>query len=128
MQEEIAARFRASSGPSPGGRGTGHDDRPGLPWAPGVVTMDDVIRRQPGVQETDAIPVPITGSEPASTSEPIDGNGAIPPLRDGDRLSRDEFERRYDAMPHLKKAELIEGVVSVPSPVGWENHGEPHST
>jgi Uma2 family endonuclease len=90
--------------------------------------MDDVIRRQPGVQETDAMPVPITGSEPATTSEPIDGNGAIPPLRDGDRLSRDEFERRYDAMPHLKKAELIEGVVSVPSPVGCEHHGEPHST
>ena len=29
----------------------------------------------------------------------------------GDRLTRDEFERRYEAMPHLKKAELIEGVV-----------------
>lgn len=28
----------------------------------------------------------------------------------GDRLTRQEFERRYDAMPHIKKAELIEGV------------------
>ena len=34
-----------------------------------------------------------------------------PPLEQGDRLTRDEFERRYDAMPNLKKAELIEGVV-----------------
>ncbi|MBL8730239.1 MAG: Uma2 family endonuclease, partial [Planctomycetes bacterium] len=37
----------------------------------------------------------------------------IPELCAGDRLTRDEFERRYDAMPHLKKAELIEGVVYV---------------
>jgi hypothetical protein len=35
----------------------------------------------------------------------------IPFLEPGDRLTRDEFERRYSAMPNLKKAELIEGVV-----------------
>jgi Uma2 family endonuclease len=38
----------------------------------------------------------------------------VPELCDGDRLSRAEFERRYEAMPHLKKAELIEGVVYLP--------------
>jgi hypothetical protein len=32
----------------------------------------------------------------------------IPPLENGDRLTCFEFERRYAAMPHLKKAELIE--------------------
>lgn len=31
---------------------------------------------------------------------------AIPPLENGDRLTRIEFERRYAAMPHLKNAEL----------------------
>lgn len=41
----------------------------------------------------------------------------IPPLESGNRLSWHEFERRYDAMPHLKKAELIEGVVYLPSPL-----------
>jgi Uma2 family endonuclease len=41
----------------------------------------------------------------------------IPPLKPGDRLPRDEFERRYDATPNLKKAELIEGVVYIPGPV-----------
>jgi Uma2 family endonuclease len=51
----------------------------------------------------------------------------IPLLENGDRLSRTEFERRYDAMSHLKKAELIEGVVYVPSPVRHRLHGEPHS-
>jgi Uma2 family endonuclease len=51
---------------------------------------------------------------------------AIPPLRDGDRLTREEFERRYDAMPDLKKAELIDGVVYMPSPVNQERHGGPH--
>jgi Uma2 family endonuclease len=50
----------------------------------------------------------------------------VPPLENGDRLTRDEFERRYEAMPHLKKAELIEGVVYVPSPTRWQAHGGPH--
>jgi hypothetical protein len=49
-----------------------------------------------------------------------------PPLQNGDRLSRDEFERRYDAMPELKKAELIDGVVYMPSPVRHREHGNPH--
>ena len=51
----------------------------------------------------------------------------VPPLENGDRLTRDEFERRYDAMPHLKKAELIEGVVYVPPPVRYRRHGAPHA-
>jgi Uma2 family endonuclease len=51
----------------------------------------------------------------------------IPPLEPGDHLSRNEFERRYDAMPHLKKAELIEGVVYMPSPVRHDGHGLQHS-
>jgi Uma2 family endonuclease len=51
----------------------------------------------------------------------------LPPLENGDRLSRSEFERRYDAMPGLKKAELIEGVVYMPSPVRFRRHGRPHA-
>lgn len=50
----------------------------------------------------------------------------IPPLENGDHLARPEFERRYDAMPHLKKAELIEGVVYMGSPVSHTHHGRPH--
>lgn len=55
----------------------------------------------------------------------------IPPLpsvglENGDRLTRDEFHRRYAAMPHIKKAELIEGVVHMPSPVRYRSHGNPH--
>jgi hypothetical protein len=52
---------------------------------------------------------------------------SILPLESGDRLTRSEFERRYQAMPHLKKAELVEGVVYVSSPVRFTSHGEPHS-
>src|SRR5437016_896012 len=48
------------------------------------------------------------------------------PLEPGDHLTRDEFERRYDAMPDLKKAELIEGVVYMPSPVRFNQHAGPH--
>ncbi|MSU79819.1 MAG: Uma2 family endonuclease [Gemmataceae bacterium] len=51
---------------------------------------------------------------------------AVPPLRPGDRLTCAEFERRYEAMPHVKKAELIEGVVFIPSPVRVRRHGKPH--
>ena len=41
----------------------------------------------------------IPSIQPAGPTEPP-GNGPIPPLKNGDRLTRDEFERRYDAMPH----------------------------
>lgn len=51
----------------------------------------------------------------------------VPPLESGDRLTRYEFERRYQAMPYIKKAELIEGVVYVASPVRANRHGRPHS-
>jgi Uma2 family endonuclease len=48
-----------------------------------------------------------------------------PPLENGDHLTRPEFERRYEAMPWIKKAELIEGVVYMASPVRV-THGRPH--
>ena len=51
----------------------------------------------------------------------------LPPLENGDRLTRYEFEHRYQAMIKLKKAELIEGVVYVASPVRIGNHGRPHA-
>lgn len=49
------------------------------------------------------------------------------PLEHGDHLTRAEFERRYNAMPEVKKAELIEGVVYMSSPVRYKAHGKPHS-
>ena len=50
----------------------------------------------------------------------------LPPLENGDRLTRVEFERRYSAASHLKKAELIEGVVYVASALRAKAHGKPH--
>jgi len=61
-----------------------------------------------------------TDTASASSGKPI------PPLRNGDHLDRIEFERRYNAMPHINKAELIEGVVYMPSPVSFESHGRQH--
>ena len=49
------------------------------------------------------------------------------PLNPGDHLSRPEFERRYKMHPELKKAELIEGVVYMPSPTHFAQHSLPHS-
>lgn len=42
-------------------------------------------------------------------SQPTAHIKAVLPLKHGDQLTRDEFERRYEAMPHLKKAERIRG-------------------
>ncbi|MDJ1185293.1 Uma2 family endonuclease [Roseofilum casamattae] len=50
----------------------------------------------------------------------------LPPLENGDRLTSPEFERRYSAMPEVKKAELIEGIVYMASPLRFEPHAEPH--
>ncbi len=49
----------------------------------------------------------------------------IPPLENGDHLSASEFLRRYEAMPAVKKAELIQGIVYMASPVRIAEHGEP---
>lgn len=65
----------------------------------------------------------IPASAPAGAAKPE----SPPPLENGDRLTRVEFERRYNAMPDLKKAELIEGIVYMASPVRNSLHGRPHS-
>jgi Uma2 family endonuclease len=62
-------------------------------------------------------------AEPASLST----NVAVPPLENGDRLSRADFERRYEAMPELKKAELIEGEVYIPALARHGRHSHPHT-
>jgi hypothetical protein len=54
----------------------------------------------------------------------------IPLLENGNRLTRYEFERRYAAMlPQTKgkpKAELIEGIVYMASPLRIRSHGQPY--
>jgi Uma2 family endonuclease len=57
----------------------------------------------------------------------ISASLTIPPLENGDKLTRWEFERRYQAMSHLRKAELIEGIVYMASPLRFESHAEPHA-
>ena len=62
-----------------------------------------------------------------STPTPVaQENPPPPPLNSGDRLTRAQFERIYAAHPEIKKAELIEGVVYVPSPTRHREHGKPH--
>ena len=62
-----------------------------------------------------------------STAETIElaTHNGVPPLEGGDHLSRDEFERRYLAMPEDCKAELINGVVYMSSPLRYRSHGMP---
>ena len=64
---------------------------------------------------------------PTATPTLPSGNGVhLPPLADGDVLPRGEFLRRWEAMPDLKFAERLEGVVHLmPSPVSAEGHAFP---
>ena len=50
----------------------------------------------------------------------------VPPLESGDRMASEEFHRRYQMHPEIRKAELVEGVVYVASPVRVE-HAERHT-
>ena len=68
----------------------------------------------------------LTDSSPATAEVRTPRARVLPPLETGDHLTRREFERRYHAMPNVKKAELIEGVVYMPSPVRFTAHSEPH--
>jgi len=63
----------------------------------------------------------------ATRSVPRIKTDVMPPLESGDRLTRPEFERRYAAAPDIVKAQLIEGIVYVASPLRHEQHGKPHS-
>ncbi len=66
-------------------------------------------------------------ASPTQSYSPLDH--PTPPvfaLETGDRLTRDEFERRWRAIPHIKNAELIEGVVYRAAASRTDQHGEPH--
>jgi Uma2 family endonuclease len=50
----------------------------------------------------------------------------VPTLEGGDYFERDEFMRRYEARPDIKKAELINNIVFMASPAR-EGHSEPET-
>jgi len=61
----------------------------------------------------------------ASIVEPVVEAGLQPDLSNGDHLTSSVFLARYEAMPQVKKAELIQNVVYMASPVSAVHHGEP---
>ncbi len=71
-------------------------------------------------------------AQPLIRSEPLAPTPTRPladrlPFHPGDHLTRAEFERRYEAHPEIKKAELIGGVVYISSPVPVYGHARPHA-
>jgi Uma2 family endonuclease len=46
-------------------------------------------------------------------------------LESGDRLTREDFHRRYCRRPDIRKAELVRGVVYVASPTRTDMHADP---
>jgi len=68
-----------------------------------------------------------TARRQTSAARSMHGIAEPPPLENGDMLTATEFLRRYDAMPEVKKAELIDGIVYMGSPVRAKQHGIPDS-
>ncbi len=73
------------------------DIPPGARWADGIV----LLALPPGVDEEGRVL-----------------------LRNGDRLDQEEFHRRYELCPELRRCELIEGVVYMSSPQRYGRHAE----
>jgi Uma2 family endonuclease len=48
-------------------------------------------------------------------------------LQSGDHLKQPEFHRRYKNMPEHVRAELVEGIVYMASPLRHKSHGRPHA-
>jgi len=73
----------------------------------------------------------LAGSDRMRKHEQANGNGATataaPPLQAGDKLTRAEFMRRWEEHPEIKFAELIGGVVYMPSPLS-RKHGVTDNT
>jgi Uma2 family endonuclease len=67
----------------------------------------------------------IAAGEKSLAPNPAGLSKAAPPLENGDHLTAREFMRRYEAMPQVRKAELIEGIVYMGSPVRADVHGTP---
>lgn len=57
-----------------------------------------------------------------------DAKATLPTLESGDRLTQEEFHRAYQLLPDIKRAELVQGVVYVSSPVRNDYHGVQQSS
>jgi Uma2 family endonuclease len=64
-------------------------------------------------------------SRPRKRREPTQRQEKLPPLENGDHLDQKTFHARYEAMPESTRAELIAGVVIMPSPLK-KPHGREH--
>lgn len=87
--------------------------------------MANPLVKQPGVTQPAETSTPVANDDTANAGTSATGPQEIPLLQAGDYLTRAEFERRYQAYPETKKAELIEGIVNMPSPVRAKVHGDP---
>jgi Uma2 family endonuclease len=69
---------------------------------------------------------PDTQARPAAAEADKEENGKLPPLEAGDKLDQKTFHERYEAMPPTTRAELIGGIVFMPSPLK-PRHGRMHA-
>ena len=107
--------------------------KPGLPLLESGdrLNSDEFLRRyerMPDVKKAELVEgvVYIASQLPMVYEANGHANGsAVPLLENGDTLNAEEFLRRYERMPGVKKAELVEGTVFMASPVS-EFHSDPH--
>lgn len=75
-----------------------------------------------------ALPMCLTlTSESAKEAVVAATDTALLPLESGDRLTREEFHHRYSCRPDIRRAELIGGVVYVPSPMRFVQYDQPNT-
>jgi len=66
----------------------------------------------------------LTPTSAKRTSKPASGKKQ-PLLWEGQRLDRETFHRLYSDSPELKRVQLIEGIVYMPSPMRFVQHAHP---
>ena len=69
----------------------------------------------------------LTTLRPPNPTRHPEWRDQVPPLENGAQLTAREFLRRYSAMPEVKKAELVNGIVHMASPVRTKQHADPDS-
>ena len=67
----------------------------------------------------------LTALRPSNPTRHPEWRDQVPPLENGAQLTAREFLRRYAAMPEVKKAELVNGIVHMASPVRTDQHSDP---
>ena len=93
-------------------------------WPPPVL-HSFASRMTPAIGYRDIREPPVNTESPRPLGDQTMSTATPTRLGEGQRIDQPTFHERYEGMPPGTRAELIEGVVFIPSPVGYE-HSDSH--